>query len=575
MDQDKNRSVRNFFIKIGIVILTLTSNHLLASDSLVRQVFINGSIHTFNSQLDIIEAIAIKDGVIEQVGSNEEIKQIIDEHTSVINLDGKMMMPSFHDAHAHPVWSGVMAFKCVLMGINDIEMIRKKLKVCLESDLTKATGWLYAGGFNIALFPSANPNKSFLDSISEEVPIFLSASDGHNALVNSRALELAEITSQTPNPEGAIIEKDPITGEPSGTLREPAASSLVSNLIPPDSDELQEKGLIYAQNLAHQYGITSMVAASEGAKELTSFKRVADRGDLSLRLIACIDLGVTNFAHSREEFESIFNNRGIYRHERMRVDCIKIFIDGVLEGQTGAVLDPYIGTDNTGILYLSQEELNATVSKFDSQGIQVMTHAIGDKAVRSILDAYEYAIENNGERDNRHHISHLQLIHKKDIPRFGALNVIANFQAAWALPDEWITLVNLPEVGLDRVNRMYPIRSVHDAGGMVAGGSDWAVSTMNPLVAIETAIRRSDPDDKIDGTLNEDEKMELTEMLKAYTINGAYLMHQDNLTGSIEIGKYADLIILEENLYEIPHEKIGEVKVIQTLLEGKTVFRLE
>ena len=241
MDQDKNRSVRNFFIKIGIVILTLTSNHLLASDSLVRQVFINGSIHTFNSQLDIIEAIAIKDGVIEQVGSNEEIKQIIDEHTSVINLEGKMMMPSFHDAHAHPVWSGVMAFKCVLMGINDIEMIRKKLKVCLESDLTKATGWLYAGGFNIALFPSANPNKSFLDSISEEVPIFLSASDGHNALVNSRALELAEITSQTPNPEGAIIEKDPITGEPSGTLREPAASSLVSNLIPPDSDELQEK----------------------------------------------------------------------------------------------------------------------------------------------------------------------------------------------------------------------------------------------------------------------------------------------------------------------------------------------
>ena len=136
-------------------------------------------------------------------------------------------------------------------------------------------------------------------------------------------------------------------------------------------------------------------------------------------------------------------------------------------------------------------------------------------------------------------------------------------------------MVNLPEVGLDRVNRMYPIRSVHDAGGMVAGGSDWDVSTMNPLVAIETAIRRSDPDDEIDGTLNEDEKMDLTEMLKAYTINGAYLMHQDNLTGSIEIGKYADLIILEENLYEIPHEKIGEVKVIQTLLEGKTVFRLE
>ncbi|HJM71085.1 MAG TPA: amidohydrolase [Gammaproteobacteria bacterium] len=563
--------IKKVMQQAAILLALLCMSDLIAGNS---KAYINGSIHTFDQELTVVDSILVKDGIIQYIGNTDDVISHANEEIEVIDLAGKMMMPSFHDAHAHPVWSGVEAFKCVLLDINDIEMIKKKLKACLESDLTKATGWLYAGGFNIGLFPSANPHKSFLDSISEEVPIFLSASDGHNALVNSRALELAKITSLTPNPEGAIIEKDPITGEPSGTLREPAASSLVSNLIPPDSDELQEKGLIYAQNLAHQYGITSMVAASEGAKELTSFKRVADRGDLNLRLIACIDLGVTNFAHSRDEFESIFNNRGIYRHERMRVDCIKIFIDGVLEGQTGAVLDPYIGTNNTGILYLSQEELNATVSEFDSQGIQVMTHAIGDKAVRSILDAYEYAIENNGERDNRHHISHLQLIHKKDIPRFGALNVIANFQAAWALPDEWITLVNLPEVGLDRVNRMYPIRSVHDAGGMVAGGSDWAVSTMNPLVAIETAIRRSDPDDEIDGTLNEDEKMDLTEMLKAYTINGAYLMHQDHLTGSIETGKYADLIILEENLYEIPHEKISEVKVIQTLLEGETVFRI-
>ena len=563
--------IKKVIQQTAILLAVFCVSDLIAGNS---KAYINGSIHTFDQELTVVDSILVKDGIIQYIGSKEDVISHANEKIEVIDLAGKMMMPSFHDAHAHPVWSGVEAFKCVLLDINDIEMIRKKLKACLESDLTKATGWLYAGGFNIALFPSANPHKSFLDSISEEVPIFLSALDGHNAFVNSRALELAGITSQTPNPEGAIIEKDPMTGEPSGTLREPAASSLVSNLIPPDDDELQEKGLIYAQNLAHQYGITSMVAASEGAKELTSFKRVADRGDLNLRLIACIDLGVTNFAHSREEFEAVFNNRDIYRHERMRVDCIKIFIDGVLEGQTGAVLDPYIGTNNSGILYLDQEELNATVSKFDSQGIQVMTHAIGDKAVRSILDAYEYAIKNNGERDNRHHISHLQLIHKMDIPRFGALNVIANFQAAWALPDEWITLVNLPEVGLDRVNRMYPIRSVHDAGGMIAGGSDWAVSTMNPLVAIETAIRRSDPNDKIDGVLNEDEKMDLTEMLKAYTINGAYLMHQDHLTGSIEIGKYADLIILEENLYEIPHEKIGEVKVIQTLLEGETVFRI-
>ena len=176
--------------------------------------------------------------------------------------------------------------------------------------------------------------------------------------------------------------------------------------------------------------------------------------------------------------------------------------------------------------------------------------------------------------NNKHHISHLQLIHEEDIPRFSELNISANFQAAWALPDEWITEINIPELGVERVNRMYPIRSIHDSGGTIVGGSDWAVTTMNPLIAIETAVTRKDPSNRVQGTLNENERMDLTEMLKAYTINAADVMHQGHLTGSIEVGKYADLIILEKNLFEIPLEEIGEVKVIETVLEGTTVFRI-
>ena len=167
------------------------------------------------------------------------------------------------------------------------------------------------------------------------------------------------------------------------------------------------------------------------------------------------------------------------------------------------------------------------------------------------------------------------MIHEDDIPRFSELNISANFQAAWALPDEWITEINIPELGIERVNRMYPIRSIHDAGGTIVGGSDWAVTTMNPLIAIETAVTRQDPSNRVEGTLNEKERMDLTEMLKAYTINAAEVMHQGDHTGSIEVGKFADLIILEKNLYKIPHNEIGEVRVIETVLEGNTVFRID
>jgi len=575
MDQDKNRSMRNFFIKIGIVILILTSNHLLASDSLVRQVFINGSIHTFNSQLDIIEAIAIKDGIIEQVGSNEEIKQIIDEHTSVINLEGKMMMPSFHDAHSHPVWSGIGQYKCVVLELYDIEGMQSEIKECLNSELTKTTGWLVGTGLNIGLFPAGNPNKSFLDDISADIPIYVDASDGHSAVANSKALALAGISAQSPNPLNGVIEKDPITGEPSGTLREPSAMSLVKSLIPQDTDALYDQGLEFAQDLAHSFGITSSVAAAVGERHMAAYKRAADKGQLDLRIITCLEFGDTFFAQDPATFEVIFKNRAQYSDFRINVDCIKIFVDGVLEGQTGAVLEPYLDSGNYGHLYIEQEKLNAAVTRFDAENIQIHTHAIGDRAVRSILDAFEFALSVNGSTDNRHHISHLQMIDEQDIPRFAELGVAANFQAAWALPDEWITGINIPELGAERVNKMYPIGSVFRANGLIVGGSDWAVTTMNPLVAIETAVRREDPDDRIIGALNKNESMDLTEMLKAYTINTAYLMHQQDITGTIEVGKSADLIILERNLYNIPIEEISEVRVLETMIEGKTVYRAQ
>ena len=564
----------SFITKI-FLLLIFCSGNVFASGHHADKVFINGSIHTFNQELTVVTAIAIQDGLITLLGTNEEINRSIGEMTEVIDLKGKMMMPSFHDAHSHPVWSGVDQLKCVVSESYDIDIMQAQLKECLSSELTKETGWIVGTQLNIGVFPSGNVDKSFLDKISKDIPIYVDAEDGHNGVANSKALEIAGISKETPNPENGIIEKDPLTGEPSGTLREPSAMNMVKSIMPKDSDGLYDKGLYFAQDLAHSFGITASIAASVGERHMATYKRAADRGDLELRIITCLEFGDTLFSQDPVTFEEVYRNRTQYSDSRINVDCIKIFIDGVLEGQTGAVLEPYLGTDNYGQLYLEQEVLNAVVTRFDSENIQIHTHAIGDRAVRSTLDAFEYAISMNGKTDNRHHISHLQMIDEEDIPRFSELGVAANFQAAWALPDEYITEINTPELGIERVNRMYPIGSVFRANGLIVGGSDWAVSTMNPLVAIETAVRRQDPDDRVSGFLNKNESIDLTEMLKAYTINAAYLMHREEYTGSIEVGKAADLIILERNLYNIPVDEISEVKVLQTLLEGKTVFRLE
>ena len=549
----------------------ITFNDLIAGNS---KAYINGSIHTFDRNLTIVDSLLVRDGIIQQIGTQAEVIKSIDESTEIIDLNGKMMMPSFHDAHAHPIWNGMDFLQCSVFDLLTINEIQERIHACLDEDHVKSSGWVLGAGLNAGLFPSANPNKALFDEVSKDVPIYIEMSDGHNALVNSKALELAGITKETKDPFKGIIERDPVTGEPSGTLREPSAMNLVAGVLPSETSELRLNGLLYAQNLASTLGITSMIDAAVNEDYLMSFKSLADRGELKLRVTACIEYGRQHYVQEFSGFEDLYQRRSEYDHPRINANCVKIFIDGVLEGQTGAILEPYLDSGSYGQLYFSQDELNNAIARFDADNTQVMTHAIGDRAVRSVLDAYQHAIDSNGMRNNKHHISHLQLIHEDDISRFSELKISANFQAAWALPDEWITKINIPELGIERVNRMYPIRSIHDSGGIIVGGSDWAVTTMNPLIAIETAVTRKDPSNRVQGTLNENERMDLTEILKAYTINAANIMHQGHLTGSIEVGKYADLIILEENLYEIPHEKIGEVKVMETLLEGETVFRI-
>jgi predicted amidohydrolase YtcJ len=275
-----------------------------------------------------------------------------------------------------------------------------------------------------------------------------------------------------------------------------------------------------------------------------------------------------------EDFEKLLARRAEATGPRLNADAIKIFVDGVLEGETAALLTPYLTKPGyTGSITMPAADLNAAVTRFDVMGLQVHMHAIGDAAVRAGLDAFAAARAKNGPSDHRHHISHLQLIDPADIPRFKELGVTANFQSFWAWPDDYILKLNMPQVGPERVNRMYPIGSVHRAGGRIVGGSDWSVSTVNPLPAIQVAMTRQDPDGVRTEVLNEAERVDLPTMIAAYTIEGAWLMHHETDTGSIETGKAADIVVLEKDLFKVAPREIGRVRVDLTMLDGEVLYR--
>ena len=324
-----------------------------------------------------------------------------------------------------------------------------------------------------------------------------------------------------------------------------------------------------AMRLANRLGITSMVEASASGWELDAYRALEAEGGLTARLVVSVTVGENPIGASTPDLITP-DDRGT--GNRLRLDAAKIFVDGVLEGETAALLEPYTGGGGaSGMLLQAPDALNDRVAELDGRGVQVHFHAIGDRAVRAALDAVEHARRLNGASGNRHHISHLQLIDEADHARFADLGVVANFQALWAYPDSYITDVNLPAVGPERVQRMYPLGSIERAGGMIAGGSDWSVSSLNPLEAIETAVTRQDATGEIDGVLNPAERVSLETMLAAYTRNGAYVMHQEDQVGTIEPGKLADLTVLERNLFEIPAREIGEVDAVMTLFEGAVV----
>ena len=532
-------------------------------------VFMNGVVYTADDQRSWADAVAVKNGEIIFVGSHDGVEALTGRETNVVDLDGGMLMPGFHDAHTHIMYGGAATFGCDLHDLPDIASIRDGITACVATGKYDDDDWVIGGGWPLAAFEDGNPSAAMLDELLDGRPGYFIDAFAHSGWVNTRAMELAGITSETANPPQGVIVRNAETGEASGTLRD-GAMALIEDILPEVSDEEQYAGLVEGLRRANQFGITAFIEPGADAQRAATYKSADNNGDMTAR--ALVSLSPINELADRfdDEIYELLRDRDDFRGKYVNVDSVKVYIDGVIETRTSFMIEPYLDGSNFDPFY-GQEELNELYVELDAMGIQIHTHAIGDGAIRSALNAYELALQKNGATDNRHQMVHLQLIDDDDIPRFGELGVAANFQCLWCYPDVYIDLA-VDIVGKERVDRFYPVRSIRDSGGLVVGGSDWDVSSLNPLDAIETAIRRQNPFSGTDRVLGVDEEVDLTTALDMYTRNAAYVMRLDDITGSIEVGKRADLIVLDRNLFDIPATEINETKVQLTMMDGRIVY---
>lgn len=530
----------------------------------------HGAIYTVDAQRSWAEALAIANGRIIYVGDNAGAEKFVDDKTRVLDLHGKMALPGFHDSHVHPVSGGLELGQCNLNGSKTQQEVFDKIRVYAAAHPEKR--WIVGGGWDLPIFPNANPTKEQLDALVPDRPAHLIAADGHSSWANSKALAVAGITKDTPDPSEGRIERDPKTGEPSGALRE-MAIDLVSKHQPELSAEDYVQGARAGLALANRFGITSLQEASAHEKILEAYMELDRRNELTARVLAA---QYVDPKQDTAQIATLVQRRDKYHGQNLHATAVKIFADGVIESHTAALLEPYVDRPNDrGIPNWSPEQLTRVAVALDQAGFQIHTHAIGDHAIRMTLDALNAAQQANGKRDARHHIAHLELIDPNDIPRFKQLDVVATFQALWAYADPYITELTEPVLGPQRSRWLYPIASVAKTGATLAGGSDWSVSSMNPLDAIQVAITRRGLEDTTAKVWIEEEIVDLPTMLAAYTINGAFVNHQEKETGSLEVGKAADVIVLDRNLFQISPHEIHRVKVLWTLLEGREVYREE
>ncbi len=540
-------------------------------------IFVNGAVYTVDAARRWANAVAVSNGEIVAVGDDATIRRLAGSGAEVVDLGGRMLLPGFQDAHAHPPASGLDMLRCNLS--EDYSVAAYERIVAEYAAAHPEDDWIVGGGWSMDVFPGGNPPKAVLDRIVPERPVRLWSRDGHSVWVNSRALEIAGLGAETPDPADGWIVRDE-RGEPAGALHE-GACDLVEKHVPEPTGEDWLAGLRAAQTYLHSLGITAWHDAIVGGHypTLDPYLSFARSGELTARVVGAL---WWDRHRGLEQIDDLLALRERGRAGRFRATSVKIMQDGVIENFTAAVLDPYLDadgrpTENRGRSFVDPEELKAAVTSLDAEGFQVHVHAIGERAVREALDAFEAARASNGPNDHRHHIAHIQVIHPDDVSRFRGLDVTANAQPLWAVHEGQMDHLTIPFLGPERSSWQYPFGSLVRSGARVAMGSDWSVSSPNPLWEIHVAVNRTSPPGYEYGEGNAEpflpeERLDLPTAIAGFTINSAFVNHLDRDTGSIEVGKRADLVILDRNPFAHPSDRIAEARVVRTLVDGQRVF---
>ncbi len=543
----------------------------------IDTLFVGGSVFHPGAASTVPADVAVTDGRLSAVATPGELRNLAGATTEVVDLTGRLLLPGFQDAHVHPVMGGMAMLQCELHGTGSAQE-------CLDIVATYAAAnpdkdWIVGGGWSMEFFPGGTPTRAALDSVVPDRPVYLTNRDGHGTWVNTKALELAGVDASTPDPADGRIERED-DGTPSGTLHE-GAEALVGRLLPNTSDDELLAGLLKGQELLLSLGITSWQDAAVGglfggSDILSTYVGAARSGALKARVIGALwwerDRGA-------DQIPKLLERRANGRAGRFAATSVKIMQDGVAENFTAGMLEPYLdkcghASDNAGLSFVEPAQLREHVTRLDAEGFQVHFHALGDRAVREALDAIEAARDANGPTDGRHHLAHLQVVHPDDIPRFAQLGAVANIQPLWAAHEPQMDELTIPFLGDRRASWQYPFGDLLRSGARVAAGSDWSVSSPDPIMGIHVAVNRVAPFTDNE-PLYAHNRITLAEALTAYTAGSAYVNHHDDVTGRLEVGHLADLVVLDHDPFTGPPEMIAHTRVVSTYVEGELVHHTD
>lgn len=506
------------------------------------------------------DCIAVSDDTVSALGDDVTIAP----NTQVIDADGMTVLPGFQDAHVHVPFAGLNLLQ---IWLNDAHTRDEYVRIVAEyASAHPGDDWLTGGGWSMTAFPGGSPHKADLDAVVPDRPVFLMNRDVHGAWLNSKALEAAGITAATPDPVDGRIERDARTGEPTGALHEGAAYWVREQVVPSTSGAQWQAAIRTGQSHMHSLGITAWQDAWVTPATQAAYLALGDQ--LTGRVVGAL---WWNRHRGLEQIDDLLARRE-QAGTRFHPTTVKIMVDGVIENQTGALLEPYCcGHDTQGLTYVEPAVLDSAVAELDAHGFHVHMHAIGDRAVRMALDAVQAARTKNGRRDTRHQIAHVQVIHPDDIDRFAELGVAANCQMLWACRDEQMTELTLPVLGEPRSHWQYPFASLARSGAILAMGSDWPVSSANPLEQIEVGMTRLDPLDRDAEPLFPAERVDLGTAINAFTAGSAYV-NGDDRAGRLEVGARADLTMIGADINDFTDGRgLGDVPITMTIASGRVV----